>query len=513
MKQIPEVRMDRGIPTLYVKGEPFLAFAGEVHNSSASSLAYMEERVWNSIEGMNLNTLIVPVYWELLENTEGSYDYALLDGIIGQAREHGKHLILLWFGLWKNSESMYVPGWMKQDSANYFRVQKVTGEKIDTVSPFCECAIEKDAMAFAALMAHIREFDGEENTVLAVQVENEVGLLGTERDYCPEAEKAFQEEIPGALAGEYHVMGNWKEAFGENAEEYFMAYYLSKALEKIACAGREEYPIPYYANVWLKQHPWYPGSYPSGGPVREVHRIWKKMAPSLFTIAPDIYVPYAVDVMDEYHYDGNPLLIPEARKDAVTASYAFYAFMKHNAVCYSPFGIEDLGLPPELVMKPTRETMEALNINPIMFNTEGGKEYLSKVYGLLENLKPLYLRYRGTEQMGSYIRGTETDLGTYLTFRDYDIVVDYFPAAEGIPISAGAVFELARNRFLLVGMMSRLTFRAKAGENRKVRALKLEDGTIVDGQWVPGRRQNGDEQMQFNFGPAPGCLSVELYKY
>ena len=50
-------------------------------------------------------------------------------------------MILLWFGLWKNSESMYVPGWMKQDSANYFRVQKVTGEKIDTVSPFCECAI------------------------------------------------------------------------------------------------------------------------------------------------------------------------------------------------------------------------------------------------------------------------------------------------------------------------------------------------------------------------------------
>ena len=182
MKQIPEVRMDRGIPTLYVKGEPFLAFAGEVHNSSAGSLAYMEERVWNSIEGMNLNTLIVPVYWELLEETEGSYDFTLIDGIIGQAREHGKHLILLWFGLWKNSESMYVPGWMKQDSANYFRVQKVTGEKIDTVSPFCECAIEKDAMAFAALMAHIREFDREENTVLAVQVENEVGLLGTERD-------------------------------------------------------------------------------------------------------------------------------------------------------------------------------------------------------------------------------------------------------------------------------------------------------------------------------------------
>ena len=161
----------------------------------------------------------------------------------------------------------------------------------------------------------------------------------------------------------------------------------------------------------------------------------------------------------------------------------------------------------------TKETMEALNINPIMFNTEGGKEYLSRVYGLLENLKPLYLRYRGTEQLKSFIRGSETDLGTYLTFREYDIVVDYFPAGEGMPISTGAVFELDRNRFLLVGMMNRLTFRVKAGEKGKVRALKLEDGTVVDGEWVPGRRQNGDEQMQFHFGPAPVCLYVELYKY
>ncbi len=125
MKQIPEIRNENGIPTLFVKGEPFLAFAGEVHNSSASSLEYMEERVWNNIEGLNLNTLIVPVYWELVEQEEGRYDFSLVDGIIGQARAYGKHLILLWFGLWKNSESMYVPGWMKQDSDTYFRVKKV----------------------------------------------------------------------------------------------------------------------------------------------------------------------------------------------------------------------------------------------------------------------------------------------------------------------------------------------------------------------------------------------------
>lgn len=513
MKQIPEIRNENGIPTLFVKGEPFLAFAGEVHNSSASSLEYMEERVWNNIEGLNLNTLIVPVYWELVEQEEGCYDFSLVDGIIGQARAHGKHLILLWFGLWKNSESMYVPGWMKQDSDTYFRVKKVNGEKIDTISPFCEKAVEKDAMAFAKVMAHVREFDGEESTVIAVQVENEIGLLGTEADYCEAAVREFQKEIPEILAREYSVSGEWKGAFGENAEEYFMAYHFSMAVEKIAKAGKQEYPIPLYVNAWLKQHPWYPGSYPSGGPVKDVHRIWKAVAPSLSILAPDIYVPYAIDVMEEYHYEGNPLLIPEARKDAVTASYCLYAFLKHDAICYSPFGIEDLGMPPEMVVKPPKEVMESLNINPIMFETAGGKEYLSKVYGLLENMKPLYFEYRGSGRMQSYIKKSETDAGSYLRFQSYDVLVDYFPSMSGMPISAGVVFELDENKFLLAGMMSRMTFRVKAGENKKVRALKLEDGNLVKGEWVPGRWQNGDEQMQFNLGPNPTCLYVELYKY
>lgn len=247
--------------------------------------------------------------------------------------------------------------------------------------------------------------------------------------------------------------------------------------------------------------------------MKDVHRIWKAVAPSLSILAPDIYVPYAIDVMEEYHYEGNPLLIPEAGKDAVTASYCLYAFLKHDAICYSPFGIEDLGMPPEMVVKPPKEVMESLNINPIMFETAGGKEYLSKVYGLLENMKPLYFEYRGSGRMQSYIKKSETDAGSYLRFQSYDVLVDYFPSMSGMPISAGVVFELGENKFLLAGMMSRMTFRVKAGENKKVRALKLEDGNLVKGEWVPGRWQNGDEQMQFNLGPNPTCLYVELYKY
>lgn len=513
MGKIPEIRTDRGIPTLYVKGEPFLALAGEIHNSSASSLAYMEEKIWPNLEGMNLNTLIVPLYWELTEPEEGNYDFSLLDGLIAQAREHQMHLVFLWFGLWKNSESMYVPAWMKKDTETYFRSRKINGEAIPTISPLCEAAVAKDAAAFAAVMAHIREVDEEESTVVAMQVENEIGLLETSCDYSSLAKEKFEQEIPDILSAEYKKKGTWKQVFGTDAEEAFMAYAFANAVEQITAAGQKEYPIPCYANAWLRQYPWYAGSYPSGGPIKEMHRIWKLAAPSLFTLAPDIYVPYVAEVMDEYGYEGNPLFVPEVRKDAVTASYCMYAFGKKNAICYSPFGIEELALSPEEIDKPPMEVMAALNIDPSAFETEGSKEYLGKTYELITQLKPLYLKHRGTEHFACYVRQSETDYGTFFRFKEYDLQVSYAPKIPGKPLASGWIFELEGNRFLAVGMMCTLTFLPKPGENRKVDYLSIEEGEIKDGEWQRGRILNGDEKMMLKFDDMPSSRMVGLFKY
>lgn len=510
---IPMMKNDNGIPTLYVKGEPFIVLGGEIHNSSASSLEYMEKEVWPKLKGMNMNTVIVPLYWETIEPEEGSYDFHLIDGIIAQARKNELKLVFLWFGLWKNSESMYVPAWMKADTKTYYLARKADGTAINTISPLCEKAVEKDAAAFAKIMAHIRETDEKESTVITMQVENEIGLLGTGCDYSEPAKEAFAKEIPVELAEEYGVNGTWRQAFGTDAQEFFVAYYFAKAVEKITAAGQKEYPIPCYVNVWLKQYPWYPGSYPSGGPVLEVHRIWKKVAPSLFTVGPDIYVPYVAKTLDDYGYEGNPLFVPEVRKDSVTASYCLYAVMGKNAVCYSPFGIEDLALPPESIEKPPMEVMAALNIDPSAFDITGSREYLAAAYGLIEQMKPLYLKYRGTGHLKSYVKKSETDFGTWFQFEEYDLAVAYAPKMPAKPLAAGAVFELAPNKFLITGMMSTLTFRPKEGEKLQADYLKLEEGTVVQGEWKPGRILNGDEKMALKLGDMPACLYVELYKY
>ncbi len=71
MSNIPVIKKDRGIPTLYVKDEPFLALSGEIHNSGSSCLTYMEEEVWPQLKRLNMNSVIVPLYWETIESVEG----------------------------------------------------------------------------------------------------------------------------------------------------------------------------------------------------------------------------------------------------------------------------------------------------------------------------------------------------------------------------------------------------------------------------------------------------------
>ena len=95
MSGIPEIRTDRGIPTLYVKDVPFFALSGEVHNSSAESLSYMEKKVWPRIAGMNLNTLVVPLYWNRIEAQEGIFDFTLLD-LSGKRAEEAFGFFMVW---------------------------------------------------------------------------------------------------------------------------------------------------------------------------------------------------------------------------------------------------------------------------------------------------------------------------------------------------------------------------------------------------------------------------------
>src|SRR5271157_3891277 len=123
---IPHLRKQGTATQLIVDGKPFLALAGELLNSSATSVEYMKP-VWPKLVEAKLNTVLAGVSWNQIEPQEGKFDFSVLDGMIREARSHNMRLVPLWFATWKNGLSSYPPAWVKRDFERFPRAQIVGG--------------------------------------------------------------------------------------------------------------------------------------------------------------------------------------------------------------------------------------------------------------------------------------------------------------------------------------------------------------------------------------------------
>ncbi|WP_240741243.1 DUF5597 domain-containing protein [Microbacterium oleivorans] len=351
-----------------VGGRPFVVVGAEVHNSSSSTDRAISES-FDAINRLGANTVLAPVAWDLFEPAEGSFDTHLLDAMIDAARSRGLKLIPLWFGSWKNAASTYVPAWVKQNPDRFARSVITDGRRIEHLTPFAEESRDADARAFSVMMRRIAEVDAD-GTVIAVQVENEIGLLGDTRDRGKLAEELFQARVPAevisAVAGDSEAPlheewiaagrqteGTWVEVFGtgDRVDEAFMAAGFARYTQVIAAAGRSELDVPMFVNAWLDRDSVLdgpvalaggkrPGQYPSGGPVLPVAAIWEALAPDIDFIAPDMYVVDATPVFAGYKARRGLLFVPELRGDAPGIPQMFEAIGSHGALGVSPFGVD-----------------------------------------------------------------------------------------------------------------------------------------------------------------------------
>lgn len=101
---IPHLRRHPGGHHLIVNDSPFLMLPAELHNSSFSSPDFMQ-KIWPRLRDSNINTVLASVGWQDIEPEEGCFDFSRLDQSILGARRHDLHLVLLWFGAFKNGES------------------------------------------------------------------------------------------------------------------------------------------------------------------------------------------------------------------------------------------------------------------------------------------------------------------------------------------------------------------------------------------------------------------------
>jgi beta-galactosidase GanA len=509
---IPQLRRQGNAIQLIVDGEPFLVLGGELRNSSASNSAYMTP-IWERMLALNINTVLTPVSWELIEPEEGTFDFSLVDALIQDARTHNLRLILLWFGSWKNGTSSYIPGWVKQDYRRFPRIQIQDGKSTEVLSTLAEANWQADATAFAALMQHLREVDGTQHTVIMVQVENEVGVQFDSRDRSTAANTAFNESVPqelmqqlkehqGELAPEVQqswmahglkTTGNWEEIFGSgpDTDELFMAWNYARYIEKVVLAGKNRYALPMFVNAWLRQPEHKMGAWLHGGPLPYLFDMWFAGASHLDFLTPDIYAPNFSEWCQRYTRRGNPLFIPETRPDAIGAQNIFYAIGQHNAIGTSPFAVDSIEQPENAP--------------------------LSQTYALLKQLAPLILEQQGRDATIGILLDKEHPGFTWQT-EQYELKI----ALDNIwgnttEFGYGLVIALSSDTFIGVGCGFGISFRPTTSGPTLAGLRTVDEGIYDAGKWLPGRRLNGDETDQgrkWRFSPLSiGIQRCTVYRY
>ena len=195
----PALVQKDGTTHFEVDGKHFLMFTGELHNSTSTSESYMESiGVWEQMKYGNFNTVIASCSWDVIEDEPGHYDFTSVDHVIRNARKNGLKVVMIWFASWKNGNSTYAPSYIKRDPVKYPLVETQDGGHLNVLSAFCQESMEADKKAYVALMQHIKEIDPD-YTVIMMQVENEMGILGSVRDFSPAAQKAWEGQVPADL--------------------------------------------------------------------------------------------------------------------------------------------------------------------------------------------------------------------------------------------------------------------------------------------------------------------------
>lgn len=528
-----------------VDGKPFFSIGGQVNNSSAYDAEGFNYAL-DAAEEMGMNTVAAPIYWEELEPECGRYSFAQTEMVISEAEKRGLKLVLLWFGTWKNGTSRYIPEWMKRDTGTYRTCVGKAGVKTAILSPHCGQTRQKDAQAFAALMEYVEGRNGK-GTVLAVQVENEPGFLGTPRDYGAEAEALFNGPVPeevlkwldtlesgavyesvraaqacgealqkcrkgetahGTDCGEASGVSGWRATFGFDAEEMFSAYYVAKYIDSVAAEGKKKSALPLYVNVWLREHQFrVPGmDFPSGGATSLTLDLWKKFAPQIDCICPDVYFNDFEGYMRQcaaYHREDNLLYIPESRLTGLHGKHLLTALERYELTSVHCFGIDSIHDRSGALLPECRDYRDTVTV--------------------LRSMKPLIEAYQGTGRLYAVAQYEGMD-HQFFDFGDYHgkvvflnnnadepyIHLDshhYEPDHIG-PDGMGLIVYEGNGSFYLAGrgfklLLVKKTDAAEMSDSlwafrflsmRNIPYLRVDEGSLSeDGKFKAVRRRSGDE--------------------
>ncbi|ACB74624.1 DUF5597 domain-containing protein [Opitutus terrae] len=541
----------RGAATqLIVDGQPYLILGGEITNTASSDPDTLDA-VWPNLARLNLNTVLVPVAWDWVEPVEGQFDFSLVDRLLAGARTHHLRICFLWFGSWKNGLSSFAPAWVKRDQTRFPRVRIASGRSVEILSPFSAEAERADTRAYVRFLQHVARVDAEHHTVLMIQLQNEVGVLGDSRDRSDAANAAFAAAVPAelmtyltahrsslspALAQLWSTAGGkttgtWTEVFGDGpaTDELFMAWQYGRFMGTMAASGKAVHPLPVFTNTWIVQpEDRAPGDYPSGGPQPLSLDVWKAAcgepgptgASAIDFHAPDIYLLNFAEHVAAFHRADNPLFVPESRGNEQGVANAFYCIGAHASLGYSPFAIDRLER-----LAPAQPTGAA---------SGGALETLplARGYAVLRDLSPWILAHQARGTIAA-VRLTKDAPAREIALGDHTLRFALRQNRSGAPateLGFALTFALGADEFLIAGQDVQVTFAPRTPGPAIDGIAAAETGAMRDGRWIPGRKMNGDDIVLnyhlaeaaaenqsgsgLRFGPdGPTLQRVALYRY
>ena len=492
-RSLPRIRETNGVKQLVVDGAPFIMIGGELMNSSSASIEYMEP-IWDHLNRLHVNTVLLPISWQQFEPVEGEFDYTLIDSHIENARKHNLRIVVLWFGSWKNTRSDYAPAWVKTDWERFPRMMGKDGEIMRAVANFNDRCLEADKKAYVALLERIKQVD-KDHTVLMMQIENEVGIKRNARDYSPAANALFEQDVPAELITHIRTHlddikpilrdayvkngsrtdGSWAEVFGSSpdTDEMFMAWNYATYINEISKAGKAVHPIPTFVNAAAADDVRQPGDWFTGGPNYRMIDIYMAGAPDIDLIAIDNYrIEDFNTKCRQFLHRGNPLFIPEScapwkRDTHNAAAKSFFTIGHHKAICFSPFGIDH-----EMYDSDDHPIINAYEVLNELMRMIAAAQVKGKVNAFMEldasTSRPFVMG--GYQFTPHYARKNNPDITGY-----------------------GMVIQTGEDEFLIAGNGFDLNYKSIDENKPYAEVLIKEEGRFVDGEWVPGRVLNGDE--------------------
>ncbi|MDO4215858.1 MAG: DUF5597 domain-containing protein [Bacteroidales bacterium] len=540
--QIPTLQGKGKQTKLMVDGKPFVMLSGELHNSTASSIAYMEkERTFQRMKDMGLNSVIATISWEQFEPTEGTFDYTLMDYLLKQANEKDLRLSIIWFGTFKNPFMTYAPSWVKKDAKRFPRAVDDKGKELEMMSLFGKNIAQADAKAYATLLKYLKEKDTT-HRVIMMQIENEPGLSGTYRDYSEAANKAYEGEVPAELISYLKknkntlqpdvkaaweeagckTKGSWEEIFGKSVyekvegqdkilhltEHLFTAWHYGKFLNEVSKAGKEVYALPTFVNASVFGKFARGNSLGNGCSIADFLDIYRCAAPYMDVFTPNSYMQELDWLCEQFQWKDNPILIPES---TLVAARGLFVIGEHSALCFSPFGIDATAQE----MNPARAKQEQLLRDSYNALSSMGNVLTDKLG--TPQLRGVYL-YPGHESQTITMGKWELSFGPK---KGFDIGALMAPAGGGFkaeekPKTEGGalIVQTAEDEFYVVGYGFNCDMKlANPGKTRFAGYDTIYEGHFQDGKFIPGRLLNGDERNVFAEKDELKVLKVNTYSY